>query len=132
MKSIRLFVILSMISSAYGCSLIGGETSERRTMPLDSLIVPNQVASGQAFPIRIVGMLTSGCQRFERIEADRTTGQLTLRMIAREQIRSSAVCTTDIRFVGQDYTVRPPFSDPFEIVALQPDESEMRRTVRVQ
>lgn len=131
MKSTSPIILLVLISSASGCSLLGYEKNEINTMHVDSLVAPDEIAADQAFSIRIVGLLTNGCQRFERLDVNKTPNQLELRMLAREQVRYDELCTDDIRWVSQEYTVEPPFADTVDIVAHQRHGGVVRQTVRV-
>jgi hypothetical protein len=100
-------------------------------LPIVSLEAPASVAAGESFVAR-VSVQSGGCRRFTALESTRTASRLTV--IARGQDSSGpdVACPGDIRTDVREVRVDPPVSDPFTVVANQPDGTTSTRVVRVQ
>lgn len=100
-------------------------------LPVVNIEAPTTVAPGAGFSVTFtVG--SGGCTRFVRGEATKTSTTLTFTAHGRDGSGPNIMCPADFRTDRVVETVAPPISDPFTIVARQPDGSQTTRVVRVQ
>ena len=100
-------------------------------LPVVNIEAPTTVAPGAGFSVTFkVG--SSGCTRFVRGEATKTSTTLTFTAHGRDSPGPNTSCPTDIRYDEVVETLTPPISDPFTIVARRPDGSQTTKVVRVQ
>lgn len=101
------------------------------TLPITALDAPGAVAAGEGVVVRVT-VESGGCRTFQRLEAQRAPGRVTLTARGRDSSGPSVNCPADIRTDIRDYGIDPPLADPFTVAAHQPDGSEMTRVIRVQ
>jgi hypothetical protein len=123
-----LFLILLL--AAAGCSLFDVDrTFVMGTVPPDA---PPTATAGESLDVRVTGVLTNGCQAFERLEAEVGPMSVLLTMIGTEPARPPG-CTDDIRYVERTYRVVPSTRGPFVVyVRSRPSGVLHERTVLVE
>ena len=105
---------------AAGCSLF--DDHERTVvMPVDEVRVAEAVQAGEPLAATFVGLLTNGCQQFDRMEVVASGQGAWVTMKARE--RTNSGCTADIRYVERTYEFHPRNSDAFMILVRRPNGS---------
>ncbi len=125
-KSVRLGVVLL----AAGCA---NPFAPGRSIVLsvENIEAPATAAPGAGFSVTF-RVVSGGCKRFVRGEATKTSTTLTFTAQGRDGSGPNIFCTDDIRYDDVVEVVTPPISDPFTIVAKQPDGSQSTKVVRVQ
>ncbi len=122
-----LALALALIAGS-GCWNPFASDRERITLAVSEIDAPAEIGATARLAITLT-VVTGGCKRFDRIQADRSANRLTLTV--RGWDTPDANCTADIRFEPRPYEAVPPFADPFTIAVRQPDGSELTREVRV-
>ena len=122
-------VALGLTGLVAGCQDALGP-GESIVLPITDLVVPAEVRVNDVLVVR-VSIATSGCKTLVGLNAVRTEGRVTLTARGNDTSGENANCSDDIRTEVRDYRADPPFSDPFTVVANQPDGSTTTRTVRV-
>jgi hypothetical protein len=115
-----------------GCLMADDGADRMVLMPVEEILVSGSARAGAPLEARFVGLLTNGCQRFERLEVIETERSALVLMWARERRPPGVVCTADIRQVEQARTFRPAAPGNFLITVKQPDGSVFAREVRVE
>jgi hypothetical protein len=127
-----LVVAPALALSMVGC-LMADERADRLVlMPVEEILVSGSERAGAPLEARFIGLLTNGCQRFERFEVIEAERSAMVSMWAREPKPPGLVCTADIRQVQQARTFRPAVAGSFVITVKQPDGSVLTREVRVE
>lgn len=123
-----LFAVL--VTSAFaGCSLF--DDSDRTVvMPVEEIRVAEVARAGEPLAVTLVGLLTDGCQRFERVDAAAGSQGVTFTMTARKP--TGGMCNADIRRVERTREVRPRSPGTFVVRARQRDGSVTEQEVRVE
>jgi hypothetical protein len=123
-----LFVV-ALAFIAAGCSLF--DDHERTVvMPVDEVRVAEVVQAGEPLEATFVGLLTNGCQQFERIEVTASGRGARVRMEANEQ--TGGLCTADVRYVERTHQFHPRSPGAFVIEVRQPNGSVTEREIRVE
>jgi hypothetical protein len=113
--------------------VLAEDAAERLVMmPVQEIAMPESGRAGAPFEASFVGLLTNGCQRFERLEVAQTEHSATVVMWARERKEADTLCTADIRQVERTHTLRPAARGPFTITVTQPNNASTTREVRVE
>ena len=129
--ALRLIATLALAVATTASSCEGAFGPDRSiVLPITEIEAPSEVAPGQAVLVRFT-VTSGGCRRFERVDAVRTAGRVTLTARGRDSSGPRISCPADIRTDVREYRAEPPVSDPFTIAARQPDGTEATRTVRV-
>ena len=128
MKWIRLGVF-GAVAAAAGCNL-PFSPGRAVTLPISRIQAPVEVPTGVPFTVIFV-VQTGGCRSFTRLATARTANTVTAVAHGRDSSGPKVSCPNDIREEPQSYTVQPPFSGPFMIVAKQPTGAETTVEVRV-
>lgn len=100
-------------------------------LPVTRIEAPATVASGAGFQVRFT-VQSGGCKSFVRGETTKSNTTFTFVARGRDTSGPNIMCPADIRSDLVVETVTPPISDPFTIVATQPDGSSTTMEVRVQ
>jgi hypothetical protein len=116
---------------AAGCGSVLEPDSRSIILPITRINVPSTVTSGTSFSATFI-IESGGCKRFERLETTKTERALTVLARGTEPTSKNIACTDDIRYVTVMEVVTPPMTDPFSVVAKQPDGTEATVQVRVQ
>jgi hypothetical protein len=116
-------LLLCISLTVPGCSLFGTDT-RTLVMPVESLAVAESITVGEPLAISLTGLLTNGCQSFERLQVDRLESGVRLTMFARETLRPGTVCTDDVRLVEVAHTAYPQAAGIFTIQVKQPPHYE--------
>ena len=99
-------------------------------LPITDLVVPAEVRTNDVLVVR-VSIQTGGCKTFVGLNAVRSEQRVTLTARGNDSSGETVNCPDDIRTEVREYRADPPFSDPFTVVANQPDGTTTTRTVRV-
>lgn len=128
-----LFFLLFTIAFGASCSVINNDANTSTfVIKVDSISVPNEVASSDTLVIRPFGTVgPDGCHSFERFEASRTSSSLDLKLVGELIERDDIGCADVIVQLDTTYKVPPPLEGPFKINIFQPDESVLSRTIEV-
>lgn len=89
------------------------------------------MAPGVSFSVTFT-VESGGCKRFERLETTKTGTVLTAVAHGTQSVGQNIVCPADIRYDSVVKDVNSPITDPFTIVARQPDGTETTVSVRIQ
>src|SRR2546423_485416 len=128
-----MFVIAVALPLGMAGCLIADPSADRMVlMPVEEILVAGSARAGAQIEARFIGLLTNGCQRFERLEVIETDQSAIVVMWARQPRSAGALCTADIRQVEQARTFRPVAPGQFTISAKQPDGTVSTREVRVE
>jgi len=92
---------------------------------------PATVAPGAGFSVTCT-VESGGCRTFVRGEATKSNSTLAFVARGRDTSGPNGGCPTDIRYDQAVEAVAPPISDPFTIVAMQPNGQPTTVQVRVQ
>jgi hypothetical protein len=130
MKTHLIAAVLAL--SMVGCLMADDSADRLVQMPVEGILVSVSARVGAHLEVQFVGLLTNGCQRFERLEVIETERSAMVVMWARERKPPGVVCTADIREVQQARTFRPVVPGQFVISVKQPDGSLFTREVRVE
>ncbi|MEO7369054.1 MAG: hypothetical protein ABIZ36_13945 [Gemmatimonadaceae bacterium] len=124
----RLASALLLCSYASCTNPLGNDRRDIK-LHIAALVVPASAPAAGTFTATIT-VETGGCKRFERFSVTKTP---TSAMIEAEGTDAGpdAICTQEIRLEQKTLDLSGPFSDPFTITAIQPDESVLTRTVRI-
>ena len=114
-----------------GCSSIFEPGERSILLPITQVVAPSTVAPGAGFSVTFT-VESGGCKSFDRLETTRSGAVLTAVAHGTQAVGKNIVCPTDIRYDSMVQEVVPPVSDPFSIVARQPDGTEATVQVRVQ
>ena len=126
----RLFTLgLTLLAAAAGCEDPLG-SPRAILLPITAIETPSEVVAGKAAIIRVT-IQSGGCKRFDQLNAVRTAGRVTITAHGTDSSGPQVGCPGDIRTDIREYRAEPPLSDPFTVVAKQPDGSETTRTVRI-
>ncbi len=118
----------------FGCST-GAQPEEGETEYLvadvDSLGVPAHIAPSDTLSVHIVGTVgPNGCYSLDRIEEERSEGQLTLTPVVRHV--TDRMCTMALVPLEETYEVAPPFEEgTLQVVVPQTEEADVTATVDV-
>ena len=99
-------------------------------MPVDEVRVAEVTQAGETLEATFVGLLTNGCQQFERMDVAASGRGARVTMKAREQTNGG--CTADIRYVERTYEFQPRNSGSFVIEVRLPNRSVTEREIRVE
>ena len=125
----RTLLAVALAFVAAGCSLF--DDHERTViMPVDEVRVAEVAQAGEPLDATFVGLLTNGCQQFERMDVAVSGRSARVTMLARS--RTNGGCTADIRYVERTYEFRPRDSGTFVIEVRQRDGSVTEREIRVE
>jgi hypothetical protein len=115
-----------------GLGLAGCETlaPDRPIVLSADIAAPASVDAGQAF-VATVTVHSGGCRSFEQLDATRVGSRVTFVGRGRDYSGPEISCTGDVRTNVIEYRVEPPTTDPVTLVAIQPNGTEVTRTVRV-
>jgi hypothetical protein len=105
-------------------------TSRDVILGISELEVPAEAPANTAVVVRAT-VVTGGCLTFTKLEATRITGRVTLVARGRDASGPNVACPADIRYTVHEYRAEPPLSDPFTVVAKQPDGTETAKVVRI-
>ena len=122
----------AMLLLAAGCSSIFGIDRRSIILPITKVEAPSAAAAGTSFNVTFTAEMTNGCIRFERLESTKTAGALTVTARGSVPTRNDIACTQDVRSQAVVEVVTPPTSDPFSIVATQPNGTATTVQVRIQ
>lgn len=129
----RQFVVGStMLLLAAGCSSIFDLGRRSITLPITKVEAPPTAAPGASFNVAFTVAMTNGCIRFERLESTETDAALTVTARGSVPDRQDIACTQDVRSETVVEVVTPPTTDPFSVIARQPDGTETTVQVRIQ
>ena len=125
----RTLFVTALAFALTGCSLFGDD--ERTVvMPVEEVRVAEVARVGEPLDATFVGVLTNGCQQFERLEVSASARRARVTMLAR--VGAEGVCTTDVRGVERAYQLLPQAPGPLVIEVQQPDGSVTEHEVRVE
>lgn len=130
MKTLVTAVALAL--GMAGCLMADDSADRMVLMPVEEIFVSRSARAGAHLEARFVGLLTNGCQRFERLEVSETERSAIAVMWARERKPPGMLCTADIRQVEQVRSFRPVVPGQFVISVKQPDGSVSTREVRIE
>jgi prophage tail gpP-like protein len=125
----RALAMLALGLALSGCEFPFGP-DRAVVLFISDLDAPASVDAGETIVVKVT-VESGGCRRFDRLEATRVAGRVTFRAHGRDSSGPKVSCTADIRYNVVEYDARPPLTDPFVLVAFQPDKTELTRTVRV-
>ena len=128
----QAFVGSSLLLLVTGCSSIFGPDRRSIVLPITQVEAPSTVTSGTSFSVKFTAAMTNGCMQFERLESAKTAQALTVTARGTVPTRKDIMCTQDVRSHTVVEVVTPPVTDPFSVIARQPDGTETRVLVRVQ
>jgi hypothetical protein len=119
--------------AAAGLFVLAEDPVERSVMmPVQEIALPESARAGAPLQASFVGLLTNGCQRFERLEVEQDEHSATVSMWARERKGADTLCTADIRGVERAHTLRPAARGVFIVNVRQPDTSSTAREIRIE
>jgi len=124
-----------MVRRALGASLLIAATGCNNPLspgrdvilPVSEIAAPAVLAPGEELTVGVTVALVTSCFSFERFDAERTTGRVTLRAIGREKL--GLACADVITEETHDYRVQQPLAFPFVIVVLGADGIGQQRVV---
>lgn len=122
----------TMLLLAVGCSSIFGLDRRSIILPITNVEAPLSAPAGTSFNVTFTAVLTNGCIRFERLESTQTPTALTVTARGSVPMRNDIACTQDVRSEAVVRGVTPPTTDPFSIVATQPNGTATTVQVRIQ
>jgi uncharacterized protein YceK len=129
----RLILVGSaVLLLASGCSSIFGLDRRAIVLPIAEVEAPSTAAPGTSFSVAFTAVMTNGCIQFERLESTKTDGALTVTARGSVPTRKDIMCTQDVRSETVVEVVTPPTTDPFSIVATQPNGTATTVQVRIQ
>lgn len=126
--------VVAFTGLGFGCST-GAQPEEEKTEYLvadvDSLGVPDQIAPSDTLSVQMKGTVgPNGCYSLDRIEEERSEGQLTLIPVVRHV--TDRMCTMAIVPLEQTYEIAPPFEEgTLQVVVSQTEGSDVTATVEV-
>jgi len=124
---IRLTAVVACLLAGCGDPL---GTGRDVVLGISELDVPAEAPPGTAVVVKAT-VVTGGCLSFTKLEATRTAARVTLVARGRDASGPNVSCPADIRYTVHEYRAEPPLSDPFTVVAKQPDGTETTKVVRV-
>lgn len=116
---------------ATGCGSIFGLDRRGIVLPIE-VEAPATAAPGTSFSVKFTAVMTNGCIQFDRLESTKTDGALTATAHGSVPTRKDIMCTQDVRSVTIVKLVTPPTTDPFSIVATQPNGTATTVQVQIQ
>jgi hypothetical protein len=105
-------------------------TSRNVVLGISELDVPTEAPPNTAVVVKAT-VVTGGCLSFTKLDAAKTAGRVTLVARGRDASGPNVSCPADIRYTVHEYRAEPPLSDPFTVVAKQPDGTETAKVVRI-
>lgn len=131
-----LIAAVALTGTGIGCSTgfgTGDEEVRTEVAHVDSLTVPDEIASSDTLSIHLSGTVgPNGCYSLDRIDEERSPGQLTITPIVHHRTGDDIACTMAIVPLNTTYRAAPPFEEgTLEIVAPQPDRPDVTATVLV-
>jgi len=99
-------------------------------LPITEIEAPAEVAAGDTLLVR-VSIESGGCRSFKTLDAVRTSDRVTFTARGVDTSGPRISCPDDIRTTIREYRAVPPLTDPFSLVARQPQGDQTTRTVRV-
>ena len=133
MASHSLFVTPPCWHSASPCRGATAESShpDRAVLlPISEIDAPASILEGETLVVRLT-VVFGGCRSFERLETTCAAARVTFKARGLDSSGPDISCTADVRTQVVESRIEPPLTDPVTLVAVQPDESEITRTVRV-
>jgi hypothetical protein len=137
MKSVRLFIVLSIISILIclfmtSCDEENGAWYTFFRMEIDSLSAPGEIMQTDTLRITYYSVPMSCCYNFYRydiIPGDFMENRLRLQIVGRETQNLACACLP--RVIEMEYEVYNMLAGEFYIEVIQPDDSTIRDTVLV-
>jgi hypothetical protein len=111
------------------CELSLGPRHDIR-LPITDLVAPAEIAADSVLTVRVT-VESGGCRRLEQLRVTRTPSRATIVAYGFDTEGPGVNCPADIRHDVRQVSLDPPFSDPFTLVARQPNGSDTVRVVRV-
>src|SRR4051812_43292826 len=102
-----LLVSLGLVLGMVGCRIAADRGESTVLMPVEEIVLSASTRANTPVEVQFVGLLTNGCQRFERLEVIETERSAVVRMWAREARKAGVLCNAEIRHVRQARTFRP-------------------------
>jgi hypothetical protein len=99
-------------------------------LPISEIEAPAEVGVGETLVVR-VSIESGGCRSFKTLDAVRTADRVTFTARGVDTSGPRISCPGDIRTTIREYRAVPPLTDPFTLVARQPQGEQTTRTVRV-
>ena len=100
------------------------------TLPITDIVAPAEIAADLVLTVRVT-IESGGCRRLEQLRVTRTASRATIVAYGFDTEGPGVNCPADIRHDVRQLSLVPPFSDPFTLVARQPNDSETVRVIRV-
>lgn len=136
--TVALFTLgaIAFAGSGFGCSMGAQpdeDSPEFHVAVVDSIDVPDRIAPSDTLSIRLFGTVgPNGCYSLDRIEEDRSEGQLTVTPVVRYERADDVACTMALVPLDATYEAAPPFEEgALQIVVPQSDEPDVTATVEV-
>lgn len=115
-----------------GCSSIFEPDRRAVILPITKVEAPAAAAPGTSFSVTFTASMFNGCIKFERFESTKTDRSLTVTAHGSVPTRNDMMCTQDVRTKTFAEVVTPPATDPFSIIATQPNGTATTVQVRIQ
>lgn len=100
------------------------------TLPITDIVAPAEIAADSVLTVHVT-IESGGCRRLEQLRVTRTASRATIVAYGFDTEGPGVTCPADIRHDVRQLSLVPPFSDPFTLVARQPNDSETVRVIRV-
>lgn len=113
------------------CGSIFGPNERSVVLPITRIQAPATVVPGSSFSVTFTFEMTNGCIDFDRLESTKTGAALVVTARGTMPARKDISCTQDVRSGTVVEVVTPPTTDPFSVIATQPDGTETTVQVRI-
>lgn len=100
------------------------------TLPITDIVAPAEIAADSVLTVRVT-VESGGCRRLDQVRVTRSASRATIVAHGFDNGGPGVSCPGDIRHDDRQFALAPPFSDPFTLVARQPNGPETVRVVRV-
>lgn len=109
------------------------EPDQSVELGVSKMDVPSTVASGTPFDV-VLTVELGGCLSFDRIDVERSETSASFTVWGKDASigRKGVYCTDNLLLEPHTYTVKPPFSGPFNVSVNRGRLSPLTATVQVQ
>jgi hypothetical protein len=125
----RLSTAVYTLGMVGSCELSLGPERDVR-LPITEIVAPAEIAADSLLTVRVT-VESGGCRRLEELRVTRTASRATIAALGIETDGPGVNCRTAIRHDVREFSLDPPFTDPFTLAARQPGGTETVRVIRV-
>lgn len=123
-------VILAGLAIVQGCEPTAPDRSRNFIVRVDSIVAPATTAPTDTVIVWFFGYVgNNGCSSVERVDRYQTSTELRVTFRGKYDGRPGIGCTQAPVSLHHPEVVLPPRGAPFSVIVLQPDGSELRRTL---